>query len=797
MRRLARSTDSSHSLVNNFRDVHRSSFSSSSTASQPQLNRFPSAVGTPGATGTDRNPFATMADRHVSLTNRCNESKSPYVRSHADNPTAWQLWSPETLELAQETNRLLFVSIGYAACHWCHVMAHESFDDPRIAQLLNEHFIPIKIDREERPDIDRQYMDFLQATSGGGGWPLNVFVTPDLEPVFGGTYWPGPKSEKAMGGGPSFEQILLKVAGMWKEQEERVRESGKQITSQLREFAQEGTLGGSTDGRVSDGESGLELDLLEEAYQHYKGRFDHKYGGFGGMPKFPTPVNLKALLRFGAHNQVVRDIVGDDEIAHARHMAVKTLECMAKGGIKDQIGHGFARYSVTRDWSLPHFEKMLYDNAQLLPLYLDAYLLTKSELFLETVHDVATYMTTEPMQSSLGGINASEDADSQPTAIDHHKREGAYYVWSMDEFKEILSEEEAKICAKYWKLQPDGNVDSRLDHQGELIGKNTLCVQYDTAGLAAELGVSEDDVKRSIREGRQKLLAYREKNRPPPSLDDKIVTAWNGLAIGGLARTSAALSSTAPEQSKAYLQAAEKATNCIKQNLFDEQSSTLRRVYREGPGETPGFADDYAFFISGLIDLYEADFDSRWLEFADRLQQTQIKLFWDDAKYAFFSTPANQPDILVRTKDAMDNAEPSTNGVSAQNLFRLGSLLNDENYEKMAKRTVKAFEVEIGQHPGLFSGMMSSVVASKIGMKGLMIVGEGDAAEAALKKARENVRPNYTVLRVGGGASAEWIRSRNELLKDLDGSRQMVQLCEGGVCKLLELKDVEGMFSTS
>ena len=273
----------------------------------------------------------------------------------ADLETAWQLWTPDTLQLAKQTNRLLFVSIGYSACHWCHVMAHESFDDPRIAQLLNEHFIPIKIDREERPDIDRQYMDFLQATSGGGGWPLNVFVTPDLEPVFGGTYWPGRNSERAQMGGATFEQILQKVAEAWKEQEDKVRQNGKKIIEQLREFTQEGNLGGRTGENEQDG---LELDLLEESFQFYKGRFDSIYGGFGGAPKFPTPAHLKHLLRLPAYSTEVKDVVGEKECVYARGMALMTLECMAKGGIKDQIGHGFARYSVTRDWSLPHFEKM-------------------------------------------------------------------------------------------------------------------------------------------------------------------------------------------------------------------------------------------------------------------------------------------------------------------------------------------------------------------------------------------------------------------------------------------------------
>ena len=434
---------------------------------------------------------------------------------------------------------------------------------------------------------------------------------------------------------------------------------------------------------------------------------------------------------------------------------------------------------------------MLYEKAQLLPVYLDAYLLTKSPLFLETVQDIATYLTSAPMQSELGGIHSAEDADSLPTANDKHKREGAYYVWTLEEFEKLLTEEEVKVCTKYWNVKAEGNVERRHDVQGELIKQNTLCVSYEPAELAQELDLAEDDVKRAIESGRKKLLAYREANRPRPALDDKIVTSWNGLAIGGLARTSAALRDVSPEAASSYLSAAIKAASCIQNHLFEAENGTLRRVYREGPGETQGFADDYAFFISGLLDLYEATFDSDFLQFADTLQKTQNKLFWDTEKYGFFSTPANQPDILIRTKDAMDNAEPSVNGVSASNLYRLGSLLNDEEYTKMARRTVACFEVEIEQHPGLFSGILSSVVASRLGMKGVMVVGDGEAAQAVLKNARGKVRPNYTVLRIGGGANSEWLRSRNELVKDLDETRDMVQLCEGQTCRLLDLQQIQ------
>lgn len=404
--------------------------------------------------------------------------------------------------------------------------------------------------------------------------------------------------------------------------------------------------------------------------------------------------------------------------------------------------------------------------------------------------DIANYLTTEPIHSASGGFHASEDADSLPTSTDHEKIEGAYYVWTSQELKDVIGGKEAEIASRYWNVQEGGNVERRFDAQGELIGKNTLCVQSETAEVAKQEGLSEEDVKHMLKSARDKLRAHREKHRPRPALDDKIVVSWNGLAIGGLARSSAALRSESPGVAKDYLSAAERAVDFIRTELYDKSTGTLRRVYREGPGETQGFSDDYAFLISGLIDLYEATFDDQYLQFADTLQQTQVSLFHDPRKHGFYSTPADQPDILIRVKDGMDNAEPSTNGVSASNFFRLSSLLNDESYEKMARKTVAAFEVEIGQHPGLFSGMMSSVVATKLGMKGLMLVGNGDAVDAALSKAAQTVRPNCTVLRVGSGAKSTWLKSRNELLRDLDGSKEMVQLCEGGVCKLLEAKDV-------
>lgn len=729
--------------------------------------------------------IATMA----SLSNRCSDSKSPYVRAHKDNPTAWQLWTPETLDLAKRKNKLLFVSIGYSACHWCHVMAHESFDNPGIALLLNEKFIPVKIDREERPDIDRQYMDFVTATTGHGGWPLNVFVTPDLEPIFGGTYWPGPGADDI--GSMTFEDVLNMVGRMWAENEAKVRDSGKQITEALRRFANQSRADGD-----EQSDNDVSLDLITQSYQHYKAEFDKIHGGFSHAPKFPTPGNLTHLIRPGASGKEVKDTLGEDACADSREMVLHTLRRMALGGIKDQIGHGFARYSVTEDWSLPHFEKMLYDNSQLLPLYLDAFLLNGEDIFLDTTHDIAIYLTSPPMISAQGGIHASEDADSAPSTAEQEKREGAFYVWDYDELDALLEKDELLICARYWNIKPSGNVDSQHDIQGELTGLNTLCVQMSTEELAKSVEKTPEQVEEIINRVREKMLKYRIEHRPRPALDDKIVTAWNGLAIGGLARTSAALEATGKvDGAKTYIAAAEKAASCIREHLFSPGTNTLRRVYREGPGDTPGFADDYAYLISGLIDLYEATFDDAHLEWADALQQTQLRLFWDAEGHGFFSTPADQPDILVRSKDAADNAEPGTNGVSAWNLLRLGSLLDDAAYGEKGRQTIAAFGPDLRKQPAAYSGLLGAAAAARVGLKGVVLAGEGELVTAAVKRLHGTVRPGWTVLRVGGGAKSEWLRGRNQLLRDLDVTKEMVQLCEGKTCRILNAQEINAIAS--
>jgi len=657
-------------------------------------------------------------------------------------------------------------------------MERESFENAEVAAILNESFIPIKIDREERPDVDRIYMNYVQASTGSGGWPLNVFITPDLEPIFGGTYWPGPGSTMAMGDHIGFVGILEKIRDVWKNQRQRCLDSAKDVTTQLREFAEDGSIS-RKEGADQDG---LDLELLDEAYEHFAAKYDPRYAGFGAAPKFPTPANLSFLLKLSQYHNAVTDVVGAKECTKAKDMVLATLSSMNKGGIHDQIGNGFARYSVTRDWSLPHFEKMLYDQAQLLPVFLDAYLLTRNSEYLDAVHDIATYLTSAPLHSETGGFYSAEDADSLYRPTDKEKREGAFYVWTLKEFQSLLGDRDADILARYYNVKDEGNVSPEHDAHDELINQNVLAISSTPAQLAKEFALSAEEIEKVLADGRRKLLEHRNKERPRPALDDKIVVSWNGLAIGALARTAASLSASEPSRSKTYLAAAEKAASFIKKELYDPQTHTLLRVYRQGPGDVQGFADDYAYLISGLLDLYEATFVESYLMWADELQKAQIRLFWDAENLGFFSTPAGQTDLIMRLKDGMDNAEPGTNGVAARNLDRLGALLEDEGYVRRARETTSAFEAEIMQHPFLFPSMMDSVVASKFGVKHAVVTGEGAKVDEWLKRYRERPAGLGTVSRVGKESGA-WLKERNGLVRSMDAAKEGVMVCEQGACR--------------
>ncbi|KAJ5166819.1 uncharacterized protein N7482_005600 [Penicillium canariense] len=773
-----------------------------------------------------------IPDAGPKLVNRLQQSRSPYVRAHLNNPVAWQLWDAEAIELARKYNRMIFLSIGYSACHWCHVMEKESFMSPEVASILNECFIPIKVDREERPDIDDIYMNYVQATTGSGGWPLNVFLTPELEPVFGGTYWPGPNSTTSQGPGTTgFVEILEKLSDVWQTQQQRCLESAKDITRQLREFAEEGTHSQHT-GREDDED--LDLELLEEAYQHFASRYDSIHGGFGRAPKFPTPSNLSFLLRLGAYSKQVRDIVGQDECEKATAMAVTTLVDMARGGIRDHIGHGFSRYSVTTDWSLPHFEKMLYDQAQLLDVYVDAFRLTHDPELLGAVYDLAAYLTTTPLQSPTGGFYSSEDADSYPSPNDTEKREGAFYVWSLKELTQVLGPRDAPVCARHWGVLPDGNVAAEYDPHDEFMNQNVLSVRATPSKLAKEFGLSEEEVVRIIKGGRQKLRDYRERTRGRPDLDDKIIVAWNGLAIGALAKCSVLFSEIESPKAIQCHEAAARAISFIKDNLFDKATGKLWRIWRDGHrGDTPGFADDYAYMASGLLDMYEATFDDSYLQFAERLQKYLNEYFLatsDATSSGYYNTSSEQtpgmPGPLFRLKTGTESATPSVNAVIARNLLRLSALLQDDSYRTLARQTCNSFAVEILQHPFLFVGLLDAIVGLQIGTRtitgvfctadvynssaerGESLLARKDEPVAArdliVQRVREeagaglcstlavaslvDVRPSH--LKDFVGNQSFWLKSRNPLFRDLKAgnpAKNHLLVCEAGRCRIVDI----------
>ncbi|KAI5294071.1 hypothetical protein KEM52_004757 [Ascosphaera acerosa] len=696
------------------------------------------------------------------------------VRSHRNNPVAWQLWDVEAISFAKKHNRLIFLSIGYSACHWCHVMARESFASEEIASLLNRYFVPIKVDREERPDIDDVYMNYVEATNGSGGWPLNVFLTPELEPVFGGTYWPsGNDSTKMTAMSPggdevpviTFVEILRKMKEVWETQQGRCRESARGITQQLKEFAEEGThstpLKDDTKGEVLDATevtaNDLELDVLEEAYSNFAARFDTKHKGFGLEPKFPMPANLSFLLRLARYpaSSPVRDIVGHAECQNATDMVVQTLLAMARGALHDHLGHGFARYSITADWGLPHFEKVLSDQAQLLDVYLDAYESTGDAELLEVIMDLTAYLTKAPIQSQeTGAWYCSEDADSLPNRPDssssrhldqddpvNQKYEGAYYTWSLREFTTLLGSRDAEICARYWGVEADGNIPREYDPADEFLNQNVLRVQCSPSQLAREFGLSEEDVLKTIKASRRVLNDYRRTHRVPPDVDDKVVAGWNGLAIHALAKASVVLSKIDPTRSQLCLEAAERCFRFIKREMVDSKSGQIWRVWRrQARAETPGFADDYAYLCQAAISMYYATFADDYLQFAELLQSYLNRYFLSyedplnhEKSTGFYMTPDPFPsDVappLLRLKQGTDSAHPAANAVIVQNLLRLSSLLNDAKYRKIAEQTVAAFAAEILQHPFLYVGLLDGVVGLEVPTKSVVGVVTDQAAD--------------------------------------------------------------------
>jgi uncharacterized protein YyaL (SSP411 family) len=688
-------------------------------------------------------------------TNRLSSEKSPYLLQHAHNPVDWYPWGEEAFQKAKQEEKPIFLSIGYSTCHWCHVMERESFESEDTAALLNRHFVPVKVDREERPDVDRIYMTFVQATTGGGGWPMSVWLTPDLKPFYGGTYFP-PDNRY---GRPGFPALLEYIARAWSTDRDKIVESGEGILKQISDM-----LAAKTPGAVLDGSG------LESCYFALRRSFDPRMGGFGNAPKFPRPVQFNFLLRYYArtHNE------------EALEMTLLTLREMYKGGMYDQLGGGFHRYSVDARWFVPHFEKMLYDQAQLAISYLEAFQITGDAFYAQVARETFDYVLRD-MTDAGGGFYSAEDADSViDPANPKEKGEGAFYIWPANELEEVLRKPESDWFAMRYGVTTSGNVAPSEDPHHEFTGRNILYQAATVAEVAAKFQTSEENVARALRDARQKLMERRS-TRIRPHLDDKILTAWNGLMISAFAAGARVLGEPR------YLKAAQRATQFIRETMYQPGEDVLLRRYRDGEAAIPGFLDDYAFFASGLLDLYEADFDPAHLELAVNLARKMIELFEDPEEGAFFSTAAGNSDLVLRIKDDYDGAEPSSNSIAVMVLLRLAAITGSREFDESALRALRAFAGRMKSQAVTIPQMLAAYMFSEKKPKQIVLAGERSSPgmDEMLAEVRRRFLPNAVVLlldEAGRERLSRWSPAV-EQMQALEG-RATAYVCEDFACQL-------------
>ncbi len=685
--------------------------------------------------------------------NRLIDEKSPYLLQHAFNPVDWYPWGEEAFEKARSEDKPIFVSIGYSTCHWCHVMERESFENPEIAALMNKYFINIKIDREERPDVDRVYMSATQAMTGGGGWPMSVFLTHDLKPFYAGTYFP-PESRH---GRPGFPDLLEGIHRAWVENRGKVQESADQITEHLQK-----------NSAPESSDLVLDKDLLKTAYDQVAGSYDTRYGGFGGAPKFPRPVIFNFLLRYFHRSK--------DNMA--LEMSLETLRKMAEGGMHDQIGGGFHRYSVDGQWRVPHFEKMLYDQAQLAVSYLEAYQITKDSYFADVAQDILDYVLRD-MVDSRGGFHSAEDADSPLPENPEDHGEGAFYVWTKKEMFDILGSDAGEIFSFRYGVEEAGNALS--DPLNEFTGKNLLYVANSLDSMAARFERPVSDIERILHEARQKLFAVRSK-RPRPHLDDKVITSWNGLMIGAFARGYQVLNQPR------YLEAAERAANFVMSDLYDSGKKILLRRYRDGASGLEAHLNDYAFLVNGLLDLYEASLDVKWLVHALELTEKQVSLFWDEEAGGFYDTSGKDKTVLLRMKEDYDGAEPTGNSIAALNLLRLSQMTDNEDWYQKGAKTVSAFGNRLQQIPSAMPQMLAALDYRLDKPKQIIIAGKpgADDTQKMLAEVYERYIPNKIILLADGGKAQKVLAKHLPFIESvsmIDG-KATAYICENYVCHL-------------
>ena len=669
------------------------------------------------------------------MPNRLIHEQSPYLLQHAYNPVDWHPWGEESFAKAREEDKPIFLSIGYSTCHWCHVMASESFEDPGIAEILNRDFIAIKVDREERPDIDRIYMSFVQATSGQGGWPLNVWLTPDLEPFSGGTYYP-PRDAH---GRPGFNTVLLRIAEAWQQEREKIIEHGGQIVASLSAAASATTETGLVKSLV-------ESECLDEAYGYFDRAFDPAEGGFGLAPKFPRPVVYEFLFDYAHRKQ------GSVEAERAVEMALFSLRKIAAGGIADHLGGGFHRYAVDGEWHVPHFEKMLYDQAQLARVYLIAYQISGDSEFADVARGIFRYIARD-MTAPEGGFYSAEDAVSLPEKGANKKREGAFYVWSWQELKETLDRPEFEVFTATFDVRENGNVAPLADPHGELQNKNVLIQRKSREAVVEELDSSEDRVNALLVSAREKLLRVRER-RPPPHRDDKMITAWNGMMVSALCKGYLILGEGR------YLTDAKEAVAFVHRELATPEQGILQRSFRQKSSGISGFAEDYAFWIRALIDLYETTGEIDYLRKALRFQESMDEIFWDNVAGGYFSS-SGSADVIIRMKDDHDGAEPSANSVAALNLARLADMLQREDLRERSQRVLRGFAATLERSPAELPLMLNAVAWHQGKPAQIVLAGEMGKAGANFSSwrqiASEEFRPAQVLLTADGDEGQKWL----------------------------------------
>ncbi|HHV63421.1 MAG TPA: thioredoxin domain-containing protein [Firmicutes bacterium] len=637
------------------------------------------------------------------FTNRLIHESSPYLQQHAHNPVDWYPWGQEALRRAIRERRPILLSVGYSACHWCHVMERESFEDVETARLMNDHFVNIKVDREERPDIDRVYQTAAQIISGQGGWPLTVFLTPDQKPFYAGTYFP-PRDRY---GRPGFKRVLHELAKLWEDAPEQIEELANEITKAIQEEIRYNPREITGPAVAAGLPSTAAIRKLKRAY-------DPDNGGFGTAPKFPNINILNLFLQRSTTQPELLQIV------------TRTLSKMARGGIYDQLGGGFHRYSTDARWLVPHFEKMLYDNALLASLYLDVYQETKDQEFRGIAIETLDYILRD-MTAPEGGFFSSEDADSEG-------EEGKFYVWRRDEILHLLGEESGDLVCRYYGVSQEGNFEG---------GTSILYRDIDIEELAKERGLNTEKAKHLLEDGRRKLMGVRQK-RVRPGRDEKIITAWNGMMISALARAGRILGE------ERYTGAALKAAEFAMANLRLEDGS-LRRIYKDGSGSIPGFLEDYAYLTAGLIDLYETTFDYRWLRESQRLTDLMIKLFWSDEKATFFDSPDDRHQLFLRPQNPVDESFPSGMSIAARNLLLL-STIRDERGDDDSIRKVEIllgrYKHDMEQNPWGFASLLSVADLYRNGVTQIVIVVGDEVQESQEARSRMAWLKSNELLRV-------------------------------------------------